>query len=419
MPMRASWTMTELGRRVRIDTGHVLCATAFAAPIIAVFVPVGLPLLLGITSLGFLLAQRVGDGRWPSPPPALTLFFALALLWSGISALWSIDIPATLGKLPRFFAIVIAGLVAIDAVRRMEKDSLLRAGRMLQAGFVVALLLLAAERVMHAPIRLILEPDITLDAALWNSFNRGVSVMALLVWPTALLVWRWSRWAAVLLWAAMLAVIATYSSNAALLAMIAGGAVFVATLIFPRGAPAALAAALAAFILVSPLLFAKVIHRDDITSMRTMLPRSGYHRLLIWNFTAEHIFQRPLAGWGFNTARSIPGGKIRLDDQEVAMPLHPHNGALQIWLELGLPGALLAAALAGGILLVIRNGAGSAPEKAAMTGLSISTFAVVFLSYGVWQSWWMSAIWLCVILAAMSRRQGAGTAPRAGAEQDG
>ena len=39
------------------------------------------------------------------------------------------------------------------------------------------------------------------------------------------------------------------------------------------------------------------------------------------------------------------------------LPLHPHNAALQVWLELGLPGAALMALLLSWLWLLPRGGA--------------------------------------------------------------
>ena len=88
------------------------------------------------------------------------------------------------------------------------------------------------------------------------------------------------------------------------------------------------------------------------------LPTSALHRMLIWDFTAERIAERPLLGWGMEASRTVPGGRgqpeaAALDRMRVTdpgqrrwfaephvqiLPLHPHNGALQLWLELGAVG---------------------------------------------------------------------------------
>ena len=138
--------------------------------------------------------------------------------------------------------------------------------------------------------------------------------------------------------------------------------------------------------------------------MAPNLPSPGVHRLYIWAFTAERIAERPILGWGLDASRGLPGKDTTLPQvnatldaetygQMTLLPLHPHNAALQFWLELGLPGALALALLIGGLLLRVRRLPDRAGAAVATTtlrvGLSLSSF-----SYGMWQGWWLAALWL-------------------------
>jgi O-antigen ligase len=38
---------------------------------------------------------------------------------------------------------------------------------------------------------------------------------------------------------------------------------------------------------------------------------SALHRLEIWSFVAEHIKERPIAGWSLDAARRLPGGSAQ------------------------------------------------------------------------------------------------------------
>ncbi len=395
---------------MRFHTGHVLGGAAFIASSVAVFVPLGLPLIMGVTALTLLVLRRTQLGVWPSPPPLLCGLFALVLVWGLIGAAWSIDPAATFTRLFRLLGIFAAGLIAIDAAGRLTENELRVAGSMLFAGFMLALVLLAAERGLQAPFRNILQPDLPPTSDIWDTFNRGVTVLILFVWPVALVARRWNRLAAILVWFALLGLVSIYSSGAALIALAAGGIVFVSMRIAPKIVPVALAGIVAIFILSGPLVFSKFVDTEFIMDIKKSVPRSGYHRLLIWNFSASRTMDRPFTGWGLDTSRSIPGGKTESNPAggEELMPLHPHNGALQIWLELGFPGILMLLALIGGILVSIRRSMQSVVVRAVVAGLSITTMGISFLSYGVWQSWWMSAIWLAAIFTAMFWRGTAG-----------
>ena len=125
---------------------------------------------------------------------------------------------------------------------------------------------------------------------------------------------------------------------------------------------------------------------------------------MIWSFAGERIAERPLAGWGLDAARGIPGGKDPIRPGETWLPLHPHNAPLQVWLELGVPGAVLFA------LLVALPWYGLAVVPwprifvaAAGTSLAIALIASL-ATYGIWQEWWVATLWFSLFsVLVMSR----------------
>ena len=161
-------------------------------------------------------------------------------------------------------------------------------------------------------------------------------------------------------------------------------------------------------ILAPPLIpaIAPVLDPGTIRANAKTNNASFLHRLDIWKFTLQKIEERPFQGWGFNASRSIPGGneryqlKIRsgrIIGQGDRLPLHPHNGALQVWLELGLPGALGFAALFA--LATLRTVRQTDQAGAAAALAAIATAAPIwFLSFGIWQTWWLSVLVLTTLL---------------------
>jgi O-antigen ligase len=85
------------------------------------------------------------------------------------------------------------------------------------------------------------------------------------------------------------------------------------------------------------------------------------------------------------------------------LPLHPHNAALQVWLELGAVGAALAAALAW--LLGVAAARATCPAAAA--GALASGAVTAMLSFGAWQAWWIAAGLLAAAACAGCLRCGA------------
>ena len=98
--------------------------------------------------------------------------------------------------------------------------------------------------------------------------------------------------------------------------------------------------------ITAPLTFARLERLPGLGEAADDFKISAGHRLLIWSFAGDRIAERPLIGWGLDASRAIPGGDDPIRPGESWMPLHPHNAALQLWLELGVPGAVLFALLA-------------------------------------------------------------------------
>jgi len=137
-------------------------------------------------------------------------------------------------------------------------------------------------------------------------------------------------------------------------------------------------------------------------------------RFVIWEFASDRIFERPLFGWGLDASRDIPGGQslihlFDLNDGRTAtgqaLPLHPHNAVIQIWLELGIVGlALLVGLFAFAVMATAR--AMNRFAQAATAATVMSAFVMAQLGFGVWQGWWLAALATITIFTAIVARPG-------------
>ena len=140
-------------------------------------------------------------------------------------------------------------------------------------------------------------------------------------------------------------------------------------------------------------------------SLKENLPASWDHRLVMWDFVTARIGEHPLIGHGFDASRTFDATFIGNDNYEMSVvSLHPHNFGLQIWVETGLVGAILAVAA----LLVIANSILTTVQKNPQIAWPIAGFLVGLMivgtvSYGVWQEWlWASIIWISSIYQLFS-----------------
>jgi O-antigen ligase len=376
--------------------GHAVAFAALVAPVVAVVAPLGLAFVLGISAVVVLGLRRARTGTWLSRPNQVTVVVGVLIAWMVASYFWSIDANAFTDKIPRLVAILVAGVVFVDGSYDLDLDAKRWVRRMLIIGIAVGLTLLLVDRISDGGLRRLMSENFSDRNLTIVFFNRTVTVLALLIWPAALAIWRRRPILAVAAWTGSIAVIVLFESNAAIAGLLGG--VVACALVFwrPRRAAAAIGVALAVLVMVSPLIPSWLPDRDTLRENREIISNSGFHRLLIWKFVGEKIAERPVLGWGFNTSRSIPGAGRDLDRKigAPALPLHPHNASLQIWLELGLPGAALGAVLIGGIMIRIGRMAAARIDKAASAALVLGIATIGNLSYGAWQSWWLAAIWL-------------------------
>lgn len=182
-----------------------------------------------------------------------------------------------------------------------------------------------------------------------------------------------------------------WTASSATMAMAVSLLVFAAAALRPRLIGRLLAAATVLVVVaVVPFSIAAYDHgAADAHAMKV----SARHRMEIWHFAAERVLECPLFGHGFNASRSIPNGhavsRFQAPDKPI-IPLHPHNGFLQIWLELGIVGAVIGSAI---MLFAIRSAAGSGAAAAPYLLAEIAAGMLVGgLAFGLWQSWWMATL---------------------------
>lgn len=135
--------------------------------------------------------------------------------------------------------------------------------------------------------------------------------------------------------------------------------------------------------------------------------KSGYAgaRMEIWDFTSRYALQSPLTGHGMDATRSVESfDHQRLYHKEDSV-LHPHNFAIQLWVDFGLAGAVAACALISWLIWQIRR-LEPAVARPALIALLL-TLLVAAISYGLWQSHWIGVmLYVCalVILLSTSRQ---------------
>lgn len=258
------------------------------------------------------------------------------------------------------------------------------------------------------PRHLMADGDIVQGVHAYYS-NRSVAVMVLLTFPALLLLMRLvpSRRIAIaagLGLAAVVAVVALQSAHASSRLALAGGLATVAlAMLVPRRAVwVAIAVWLALWILVLPTskaLYTAGLHLDE------RIPYSFRARIILWNYTADQIPNRPLLGVGVDGTKPLDQAREKTWEtrpghvypQRTAE--HAHNIYLQLWYELGLIGVLLVAG--AGVALI--NGVRQRPSSPLVFATMMATALLLATSWGLWQPWLLGAIAVSSILLVVGQ----------------
>ena len=378
-----------------------------------------------VTAMLLLAAVTLIVPRPSSVPIIVKSIRALAavaplLVWMLASATWSLDGEASAGLTLRLAVLFSAGTLLVTSFGFLPLERLHRPLMALALGLSAAGATIAVDLVLGGHLARFLHgsPRDGIDPAL--AYGRAATLNAILLVPVLVGLLRLGapRLAAGYGLFATVAILET-SSLSAKTALAASLLTLAAVLILPKLRWVGLA--LLGFAAVAfPLMFPVPLNAEATCWLANHKP-SALHRLEIWSFVAERIEQRPIAGWGLDAARRLPGGttQVMIHHCDAAeqpdgvvlsseiLPLHPHNGILQIWLELGGIGICLSF---GPLILLIRH-AFRIPAwrarlvQAMIAGSAAAAVSVGLVSFGIWQEWFVSGLFVAAAFVVLAARQ--------------
>lgn len=379
-----------------------LFAMAWIAPL-AYLAPLGFAPMVGLTGL-LAIPLFLGPGR--RLPFALWPVAVLALLfaWAAVTRFWSPYVD-THGFAERTaFKIALQAATAVSMIaafsllpqKPARKAAAVLVGALVSLSLILLIDTLSGVRIYQGLKAMIGEP-IRYEFARRN-IAQGCYVLALLFWPAAYAAGRMGWRVAIFPLGLMVAAIVLGGrfllADAPFVAFLVGGVAWLAVRwLGPLAARVLIVCGIALFCL-TPLVVQEGVRSGAIGVLHGLVPPSWDARLDIWAFSSGLVAEHPLRGWGLDASRAFG----------TAIPLHPHNGAIQIWLELGALGAALAGALIGWIGSVLTATSRINPSLAAAGAGSLTAYLVIgSLSFGVWQEWWLALGGLaagCFVLVA-------------------
>lgn len=384
-----------------------------AAPVVGVAAYRALPLLCGLA-----LALLAASGDWRQAPTRLRMSgdrlwgqsLALLLLVAALSLGWSVRPgPAAVN-----LAVVIL-FCALGALAWASRPTLRPAdlGLAIGIGMVPAAVLILYE--MHTAMQLHVAFGGT---SVPSKMNQAAVLMALWIWPALrLLQDRSGRGVAIALLLIAGAGILGSHSETARLAFRVSLLAFALNWLGWRSLPLLLGVALALFMLVQPWLMAALHSFMPQAVLETFKSGHAAERLVIWTSFSHAVGLWPFAGVGFDGSGLIGfGPRLMLFPEALWTGIrdsHPHNMFLQVWVELGLLGALpLALFLYRGGVVVSRM-----PWRRLRpygTAVLVALPIVALVGYGAWQAWWIASFSVLPVLFEIAGRLQPESQPGAG-----
>ncbi len=380
-------------------------------------------ILLGLVAVAAFAAAHLPSplrSTRQAPIPAMVL--AGFGLWAAASTAWAFDRPEAIGKSLLLLALAAAVTWVWQTTARAE--AMRHACWAALCGFAIGLAYLAFEEIGgHALKRLVflLLPFVRLSdkhmqidgdeiAVAGYVSNRNMAAALLALWPMILVAWSLlegpRRVAAIAgLVALAAATIAISVHETSIIALALSLPIFALAWRWPRLALGLVATGwLAATLLVVPL--ASWGYHTAELHRASWLPHSAKHRIVLWGYTADTYWQRPLTGIGASSTKRldasrgpatevIPGTKFQWRSGT-----HAHNAYLQTWYELGAVGALLLCAFGLSLIVAVAR----MPRTVLPFAAATLTAAIVMAasSWGMWQPWFMGAFAVSAVLLGLA-----------------
>lgn len=374
----------------------VLAALIFIIPVMAVLLPKSLlgPIIALALAGWFFRDKRVNLFSKNAHTGYLILAF---ILYGFLSTLWSID---PLESLKLALKLCALSFISVGLGQLFTKNIFIS----FVTGHTIACIYVLASELFHfhvSPIKTFIQGGLFLSLSFW---------IALYALVTAPMTTRWRIISLLMMITVTMVALHHVHCDTAGLGVILGGVVaFLLAYSHNATTKYTLQFLIILAFLLTPSICFYAFKPDYFAQYNTYMKDPSYlHRIKIWHETAIKIAEKPILGYGLNTSRHVGDGAIA--DLEFTnkngmtqsvkaekMGMHPHNIALQLWLELGVVGALL-----GGIITAFFFGRiyhiEDRAKRLCFFGFFTSTMFAFWVNIGAFQTWWLSSIILLIHL---------------------
>lgn len=375
----------------------IVWALLLALPVVLPFIrragPVVLVLAACLTLAPIIIRGELRDLLRRMWTPT-TMLIAVFLAWACVTLLWT-PVPARgFHAVASATLMVLSGLVLIHGLERLDPSTIVR---WLAPSIAIGATIIAVDlstggyllKLIHSrpePYRynMVLVSLVALSFAL---FRQGINFSQPLKFVSIL---------------ALLAAVLIGESETAILALLVGYAVLFFSSVMPRRMSfmcfsLGLIAAWAIYLLKPEIL-------GDAARLWPSLAEEGHaaERIQIWVAYSKFALAGLPWGWGVESVAHVPMTSYFATVPEILKPglewLHPHNNAIQIASEMGLPGIFLGLGASFALVAWVHTEELSRPTRA---GLAAAIIIIALVSHGIWQVWWWSAVFVSLCLTQL------------------
>lgn len=386
-----------------------ISALAFAL-LVASVAPRALSFLPGLAGLAFY-ALDWKQGRQRPPLPRALLFACGGLLVLGAaSAGWAPDPARVLERSVKTALVILPCCLLFTRFSFLKQEIVREYGWIIPAAIAAVAFIIAEEMLLRMPLYHIVKDTVSGHLVRPHELNRTAIALSLCLIPAAWMAWnaKGRHWLLAGMMIPMLVIFLKTESQSVQVALLIG--VFF-TAAFPyrsRFAWGLLGGILCGGIAFAPWLatggFALLLEKGGQLPVFGGIRGANIGaRLEIWDFVSRYALQNPLVGSGMDATRGITSFDTAQLFHHAPTVLHPHNFALQFWIEFGVIGA--AAGIVITIWLLSRIYRMELRGQRIALPVFIACFATAAFTFGMWQGWWIGLLFLTAALSNIAIKE--------------
>jgi hypothetical protein len=382
-------------------------------------VPLAMAVVLALIVANELITGRIDVPTGIGSKPVLAC--AGILCWAAIGSVWALKPEAALSHALLFMTFLAGAVVFVSWLGRLPQEQRIAMLWPVIIGWCAGVAFVGVELMTSGSITRAVAfglYELTGDPALarpkyvrmvkaGSFFNRNAAALVMLL-PAVVIAYaavgkgKWGRYwlPAVMLVAAVLD---KTQSSTAVLAFLCAVTLALFARHWPTGTALGLRLGFATLLLLA-IPLARVPYALGLSQGK--LPHSFQERALIWEWTAAQTLSRPPIGVGIFGSQSLQSEwkstqKPVAPRDKVRGPMpdwHPHNGYLELWTELGLPGVLLTLVFGWELLRKIETF--SRRVQPALMGFAGACLGGLGTGWSLWQPWLMAVFTLSLAMTA-------------------